>query len=106
MIFRKGSIIIIGNIFLEKLNGKEKILKMLKNVLEKEVSFKYNIGIPDSYWSYMNEVSVSAVMALKNADEETIKKIKEQLFEKLNHKFPDGDATLDANAIIIYGQKC
>lgn len=76
-----------------------------KNIIEKETQFKFNIGTADAYWSYMNEVSVSMTTALKNAGDETMSRIKNQLFTKLDQVFPNGNIALDATATIVSGEK-
>jgi ubiquinone/menaquinone biosynthesis C-methylase UbiE len=77
----------------------------LKDITEKEVSGKLNIRSAESYWDFMTEVAAPVVSALSNADDLLKRKIKGEVFESLNHKYPDGKVAIDSNALIIYGEK-
>jgi ubiquinone/menaquinone biosynthesis C-methylase UbiE len=77
----------------------------LKNVSETEVSGKLNAGSTEVYWNFMTEVVAPVVAALSNADDMMKAKIRSEVFESVNQKYPDGKATFDSNALIIYGEK-
>ena len=77
----------------------------LKNIKEKEVSGKLNAGSTEAYWNFMTEVAAPVVAALSNADDSLKRKIRDEVFESINHKYPNGKAGIDSNALIIYGEK-
>ena len=64
-----------------------------------------NIGNTQAYWNFMTEVVAPVVAALKNADEAMKVKIKDEVFESINQKYPDGKVAIDSNALVIYGEK-
>jgi ubiquinone/menaquinone biosynthesis C-methylase UbiE len=77
----------------------------LKNTTEKEVAGRLNCGSADKYWTMMTEVAAPFVSALSKADDAMKKKIKEEVYQVLNEKYPDGKVNIDASALIIYGEK-
>ena len=77
----------------------------LKNISEKEVSGKLNAGSTEVYWNFMTEVAAPVVSALSNADDSLKRKIKDEVFESINHKYPNGKVAIDSNALIIYGEE-
>jgi ubiquinone/menaquinone biosynthesis C-methylase UbiE len=77
----------------------------LKNVMEKEVGGILNTGNAETYWHFMTEVVAPVVSALGNADDLLKRKIKEEVFESLNHRYPNGKVAIDSNALVIYGEK-
>ena len=77
----------------------------LKNVSEKEVTGKLNSKTPSLYWDNMTEVGAPIVAALSKADPPTQEKIKREVFEALNQKYPAGGVIIDSSALIISGEK-
>lgn len=77
----------------------------LKNISEKEVAERLNIGTADVYWNMMTEVAAPFVAALSKADDAMKAKIKKEVFEQLAEKYPDGKVNIDASALVIYGEK-
>jgi ubiquinone/menaquinone biosynthesis C-methylase UbiE len=77
----------------------------LKNVSEKEITGKVNYGSNETYWSFMNEVVAPVVSAMSKADDAMKEKIKEEVFELVDQKYPDKKASLDYGAVIVYGEK-
>ncbi len=77
----------------------------LKNISAREVSGKLNAQTTDVYWNMMTEVGAPIVAALSNADEATKEKIKREVYQLVNEKFPDGNVAIDSSAIVIYGEK-
>ena len=77
----------------------------LKNISETEVSGKLNCGTTDVYWSFMTEVVAPVVAALSKADDALKAKIKNEVYESVNQKYPDGKVAIDAHALVIYGEK-
>ena len=77
----------------------------LKNIRQKEVNGKLNCETTDNYWNMMTEVAAPIVAALSKAEEAMKDKIKTEVFELINQKYPDGIVKIDSAALIIYGEK-
>jgi ubiquinone/menaquinone biosynthesis C-methylase UbiE len=77
----------------------------LKNISETEIGGKLNIGTTDVYWNMMTEVAAPVVAALSKADDDMKAKIKSEVCELINHKYPNGKIAIDSNALVIYGEK-
>jgi ubiquinone/menaquinone biosynthesis C-methylase UbiE len=77
----------------------------LKNVSEREVIGKLNAGSNDQYWNFMNEVAAPVVTAMSKADATTKEKIKKEVFELVDQKYPDKKAALDCGALVVSGEK-
>lgn len=75
-----------------------------KNIAEKEVPTKLNAGTADTYWNMMTEVGAPIVAALSKADDKLREKIKTEVFELINQRYPD-DVSIDASAIVISAEK-
>src|SRR5205085_11848049 len=75
-----------------------------RNTQQKEVQTKLRSGTKDRYWNMMTEVGAPVVAALSKADEETRIKIRKEVFEQLEQKYP-GDVAIDASAIVITAEK-
>lgn len=77
----------------------------LKNISQKEVAGYLHSKTADVYWEMMTEIAPSVVAALNKTDDATKNKIKSEVTETVNRKYPDGDIKIDASALIIYGEK-
>ena len=77
----------------------------LKNTSENEVLGKLNTGTTDAYWNMMTEVAAPFVAALSKADDAMKEKIKREVYQAVNQKFPDGNIMIDSSALVIYGEK-
>ena len=77
----------------------------LKNTSEQEVASVMPCETTDTYWSMMTEIAAPVVAALGKADEETRAKIKRDVYETVNAKFPNGNVMIDCSALVIYGEK-
>ncbi len=77
----------------------------LKNVSEKELTGKLNCGTNDNYWNFMNEVAAPVVGAMSKADNAMKEKIKKEVFDLVDQKYPDKKAALDFGTVIVYGEK-
>ena len=53
----------------------------------------------------MTEVGAPIVAALSKADDAMKEKIKREVYQVVNEKFPDGNVVIDSSALIIYGEK-
>ncbi len=76
-----------------------------KNVLQVEVTSKLRSGTVDIFWTMMTEVAAPVVAALSNAEEEVKIKIKKEVYQLIQDKFPDGNVIIDASALVISGEK-
>ncbi len=76
-----------------------------KNISEKEVSGKLKSGTADVYWNFMTDVAAPVVAALGKADDAMKAKIKSEVYELINQKYPEEKVQIDSNALIIYGEK-
>lgn len=77
----------------------------LKNTLERELPGKLNCGTAEVYWTMMTEIAAPFVAALSKADDTMREKIKKEVFELLNQKYPDGKVIIEASYLVIYGEK-
>lgn len=77
----------------------------LKNTSEKEVLGKLKSGTTDAYWDMMTEVAAPFVAALSQADDAMKEKIKREVYQAVNQKFPDENIIIDSSALVIYGEK-
>ena len=76
-----------------------------KNIFETEIEGKLNSGTTDVYWNMMTEVGAPIVAALSKADDEIKAKIKSEVYELINQKYPNGKVVIDSSALVIYGEK-
>jgi hypothetical protein len=77
----------------------------LKNISEKEIGGKLQAGTTEQYWKYMTEVAIPVVAALRDTDESIRAKIKNEVFEAINKKYPIGKVAIESSALVIYGEK-
>lgn len=77
----------------------------LKNVSQKEITGKLNCKTTDVYWDFITEVAAPVVSALSNADEPMREKIKKEVYQSVNQKYPEGNVMIDSSALVVYGEK-
>jgi len=77
----------------------------LKNVTEREIDLKLNAGSIETYWSFMTEVVAPVVAALSKADNAIREKIRKEVFHAMEKKYPYAHLAIDANALVISGEK-
>ena len=77
----------------------------LKNTSEKEITGKLKCGTTDVYWTMMTEIAAPFVSALSKADAAMREKIKGEVYELVNQKYPDGNVVIDSSALVISGVK-
>lgn len=77
----------------------------LKNISESEVLGVLNCGTNETYWSMMTEIAAPFVAALSKADDSMRAKIKKEVSELINERFPDGNVSIPSSAFVIYGEK-
>ncbi|MDF7812277.1 class I SAM-dependent methyltransferase [Hymenobacter sp. YC55] len=75
------------------------------HITEKRIDGKLNCGTSDNYWNFMNDVAAPVVAALSKTDSNTKDKIKKEVFDLLNEKFPNKQVTLDYGTIVVCGEK-
>jgi len=76
-----------------------------KNTSEKEVTGKLKCGTTDIYWTMMTDIAAPFVAALSKADDAMKEKIKGEVYEIVNQKYPDGKVIIDASSLVISGTK-
>ena len=76
-----------------------------KNIEEQEVNSKLNAGTVDMYWNMMTEVGAPIVAALSKAGDALRQKIKNEVFELVGQKYPEGKVAIEASAIVISAEK-
>lgn len=74
-------------------------------VTEKLITGHLHCGTNENYWNFMNEVAAPVVAALSNADEATKTKIKREVFDLVDQRYPDKQAALDYGALVVKGRK-
>jgi ubiquinone/menaquinone biosynthesis C-methylase UbiE len=77
----------------------------LKNISITEVTGKLNCKTADVYWSVMTELAAPVVAALAKADELTQSKIRREVMEAIQQKYPDGNVMIDSSAFVITAEK-
>jgi len=77
----------------------------LKNISQTEIPTKLNCGTAATYWSFTSEVVGPVVSALKQADSGMREKIKSEVYQLINEKYPEGKVMIEGNAFVIKGTK-
>ncbi|MGN6568250.1 MAG: class I SAM-dependent methyltransferase [Flavipsychrobacter sp.] len=77
----------------------------LKNISEKEVTGMLNCETTEDYWNYMTDIAAPVVAALSQADDTTKNKIRNEVYQLLNDKYPNGDISISSSATITSGEK-
>jgi ubiquinone/menaquinone biosynthesis C-methylase UbiE len=94
--FRCAKDDLISNLFLQA---------GLKNISVKEVTGSLDCKTADVYWNVMTDLAAPVVAALNKADEAIKEKIKREVYQAVNQKYPDGNVLIDSSALVIYGEK-
>ncbi len=76
-----------------------------KDTSEKEVTGKLKCGTTEIYWTMMTDIAAPFVAALSKADDAMREKIKGEVYEIVNQKYPEGKVIIDASALVISGTK-
>ncbi|WP_029036949.1 class I SAM-dependent methyltransferase [Salinimicrobium xinjiangense] len=76
-----------------------------KNVTEKEVSVQLNFETVERYWTIITEVTPPLAAALNKADDAMKEKIKNEVYEVVNRKYPDGKVNIGGISLLISGEK-
>jgi len=75
------------------------------NTAQQEVAGKLKSKTTDAYWSFITEVAAPVVAALGKADDDARKKIRSEVYDQVNNRYPDGNVMIDCGAIVVYGEK-
>ena len=76
-----------------------------KNVSQSEITSKLKAGSTDTFWTIMTEVAAPIATALSKADDAMQNKIKREVYQLFQEKYPDGNVIIDASALVVSGQK-
>ena len=76
-----------------------------KNTSAEELTCKLKCGTTEAFWTMMTEIAAPFVAALSNADNTMKAKIKEEVYELVNEKYPSGNVVMDGSSIVFYGEK-
>jgi len=77
----------------------------LKNVSVKEVEGRMKAKTVETYWHVMNDVAGQVVAAMGKADIALKEKIKREVFDSVNQRYPDKNIHVESSALVIYGEK-
>jgi len=77
----------------------------LRNVSVREVESRMKAKTVETYWHMMNDVAAQVVAGMSNADEALKEKIKREVFDSVNERYPDKNIHVESSALVIYGQK-
>jgi len=77
----------------------------LKNTSVNEVAGLLKCGTAEVYWNMMTEIAAPFVAALSNADEAMVEKIKKEVLEAVNARYPDGSVDIEGSSLVIAGEK-
>jgi ubiquinone/menaquinone biosynthesis C-methylase UbiE len=75
------------------------------NISQSEIAGKLNCKTFDVFWDFQTEVAAPIVAALDRADVYVRERIKMEVCQAVNQKFPDGNVVIDSSALVIYGEK-
>lgn len=77
----------------------------LKNISQSEVAGKLNCKTFDVYWKMQTEVAAPIASALGKATYAVKEKIKKEVYQAVNQKYPNGNIVLDSSSLVIFGEK-
>ena len=72
---------------------------------EKEVTGKLKCGRADGYWTMMTEIAAPFAAALSKADDTMKSKIKKEVYQLVNEKYPGENIIMEGSSLVIYGEK-
>lgn len=76
-----------------------------KNTSEKEVACALNFGNAEIYWNMVTDVTAPLALILSKTDEKLKEKIKAEVQETINQKYPNGNVVIDGSTLVISGTK-
>jgi hypothetical protein len=75
------------------------------NIAEREVACNLNCGTAEIYWEMMTEIAAPVVATLSKTDDAIKEKIKKEVYDLINEKYPEGQVIMEGSCLLIYGQK-
>ena len=75
------------------------------NTFEDEVTCNLNCGTAEIYWEMMTEIAAPVVATLSKTDDAIKEKIKKEVYDLINDKYPEGQVIMVGSCLLIYGQK-
>ncbi|QJW89861.1 class I SAM-dependent methyltransferase [Spirosoma taeanense] len=75
----------------------------LKNISEQEITGQVKYGDKETYWTFMNDVVAPVVAAMSKAAEAMKQKIRNDVFDLVDQKYPN--TAIDYGAIVISAEK-
>lgn len=76
-----------------------------KNISVREVTGELKCLTANTYWNVMTELAAPVVAALDKADDTTRLKIKREVVQLVNQRYPEGEVKIQSSALIIWGEK-
>ncbi|HEX8326978.1 MAG TPA: class I SAM-dependent methyltransferase [Hymenobacter sp.] len=76
-----------------------------RNVSQQEVAGTLNARTADTYWEMMNDIAAPVVAGLSKADDDTRDKIKAEVYQAVQQKYPHGDILIDSSALVVCGER-
>ncbi|XZF12532.1 class I SAM-dependent methyltransferase [Chitinophagaceae bacterium MMS25-I14] len=77
----------------------------LNNITQKEVTGELAPLTRDVYWTMMTEIAAPVAGALSKADDATKERIRSEVYQALDQKYPDGNIIIGSSALVISGEK-
>jgi ubiquinone/menaquinone biosynthesis C-methylase UbiE len=77
----------------------------LKNISVREVPGKLDCKTSDVYWKVMTEVAAPVVAALSNADDALRERIRNEVSQAVNQRYPGASIQVESSALVVYGEK-
>lgn len=75
------------------------------HIQETEITGKLYCITNEHYWNIMNEVAPPVASALSKVDPLTKERIKKEVFDLLDDRYPERDAAFDYSAVIVHATK-
>lgn len=75
------------------------------NISQNEIAGKLNCKTFDVFWNLQTDVAAPIVAALGKADNTVRERIKKEVEQAVNERYPDGNIVFDSSALVIYGEK-
>jgi ubiquinone/menaquinone biosynthesis C-methylase UbiE len=75
------------------------------NISQNEIIGKLNCKTFDVFWKFQTEVAAPIVAALNKANNVVRERIKSEVKQAVNQRYPNGHVVFDSSALVIYGEK-
>lgn len=77
----------------------------LKNISVEELNSQLDCHTTEIYWTLMTEVGAPFASILQSTKQDTVMKIKKEVFHLMNSKFPPGHVIMETQALVITAKK-